>query len=268
MAKKASVPTLKKLVLILPNNPSKIRFFLKLGLGIVFLFLFLPYQPSLKTPPFKRNIVLAESVQQPLIAAKSLNFTFQLPHPGYLSTPFSDFHPGIDVATGLGMPIHPIAPGKIISTGYDFWGLGLNVVVEHDDGYQSTYAHLGKIYVNVDQTVSESSILGEVGLTGHTSGPHTHLEVMKDGTRIDPRFILPTIRTQPMEADFVATGSAALALQSTIIPKNKIAKPDNSPKPVVATPLAESSLNDKISQVSDSATKPATSLLNNLSIKP
>lgn len=266
MEKISSASAIKMLTSILPSTSMKTRFMTKLSLGILFLLLFLPYQPLISSSPLKRNIVFAEDIQQQNITAKSLPFTFQLPHPGYLSTPFSTFHPGIDIATGLGMPIYPIAPGKVVSTGYDFWGLGLNVVVEHEAGFKSTYAHMGKIYVNVDQKVSESTLLGEVGLTGHTSGPHTHLEVMRDEERVDPRIILPTMRTEPIEADFIATGSAAIALKSTIIPK--VERPKTPPSPAPATPLTESTLKDKVTQVTDSATRPITSLTNSLALKP
>src|SRR5205823_5385158 len=94
--------------------------------------------------------------------------SFDLPHPGYLTTPYSSYHPGIDIATGLGMPIHPIGKGTVVDVGFNFWGLGLTVTVDHGQGYKSLYAHMGKIYVNKSQQVSKADILGEVGLTGRT----------------------------------------------------------------------------------------------------
>ncbi len=257
MAIKTSALSLKKKAFISTYTSKKVWFLSKLSLGIVFLFLFLPYQPSFKIPPYQKNYVLAEetTIEQNIVS-KSLPFAFQDPHPGYMSTPFSSYHPAIDLATGLGMPIRPIAPGKVISTGYDFWGLGLNVMIDHGEGYKSVYAHMGKIYVNQDQIVSENTLLGEVGLTGHTSGPHTHLEVMKDDVRIDPRIILPDIRTEPIANDFVATGSAALA-------QKVIVKPSATPEPQIKTPApALSSLETK--NVTESATKPITSIVSNI----
>lgn len=193
---------------VLPFIPSKSK--IKIALGVVSLIFLLDIQPSFKYPPFHQPIVYAQTIEQSTaIKAQSVPFTFQLPHPGYLSTRFSVFHPGIDIATGLGMPIKPITSGTVINTGYNFWGLGLIVEVNHTQGYSSLYAHMGKIYVKVGQTVTTNDILGEVGLTGNTSGPHTHLEIHKDGKSIDPLPLLPTIRNYPIEQDFKAVAKTS-----------------------------------------------------------
>lgn len=196
------------MVNLLPASLSVLKFpylFKLLGrgvLGAVFIGLLAGYQPTLKYPPIKQNVILAQAEQVQVINASSLPFDTQLPHPGYLSTSFTSFHPGIDIATGLGMPIKPIAKGKVIEAGYNFWGLGLTVIVEHSDGYKSLYAHLGKIYVKKDQNVESKDHLGEVGMTGYTSGPHTHLELTKDGKAVDPQLFLPIIREMPIAEDF------------------------------------------------------------------
>lgn len=174
---------------------------LKIALGVVCVALFLDYQPFSAFPPVKKNIVAAsEQVQS--VTAQAFPLQFQLPHPGYLSTRYSHYHPGIDLASGLGIPIKAIAYGKVVNTGFNFWGLGLTVNIEHQFGYRSLYAHLGKIYVQKDQLITPSDYIGEVGLTGHTSGPHTHLEVYKDEVTIDPLTILPQIREFPIAQDF------------------------------------------------------------------
>jgi murein DD-endopeptidase MepM/ murein hydrolase activator NlpD len=61
------------------------------------------------------------------------------------------------------------------------------------------YAHMGRIYVTKDQKVGENAIIGTVGLTGFTSGPHTHLEITLAGKYIDPLTILPPVDDQPKE---------------------------------------------------------------------
>lgn len=131
--------------------------------------------------------IIASSFPQPVI----------LPHPGYLSTKFSKLHPGVDIATGLGLPIHSITSGKILEVGTDFFGLGNFVIISHDNGFQSKYGHIGKIFVKVGQQVSSDNILGEVGMSGHSSGPHTHLEVTRSGQYLDPQTILPQIPPMP-----------------------------------------------------------------------
>jgi hypothetical protein len=197
----------------------KLKF--KLGALLLCLSVFLNYQPSLGFPPVKTSVVFAEATQEQSVTAETSNVAFQLPHPGYITTTFSGYHPGIDLCSGLGTPIKPIAKGTVVETGYNFFGLGLVVEVEHEGGYRSLYAHMGKIYVQKGQVVDAGDFVGEVGMTGHTSGPHTHLEVSKDGKKIDPRLILPEIRKYPTEEDFVAqtssTPSAVLVPSATPI---------------------------------------------------
>ena len=166
----------------------------------IFLIVFLlsGYYPTLGIPPAKLSYVLAETQEQKgEIISDSFPQPVALPHPGYLSTRFSIFHPGIDIAAGLGMPIHPITEGIVEQTGTDFFGLGHYVVISHEKNYQSKYAHLGKIYAKVGEKVTPDSIIGEVGLTGRTSGPHTHLEVTYNGKYINPQTILPEIPAMP-----------------------------------------------------------------------
>lgn len=166
----------------------------KLASIIVVASFLLGYQPNFtQFPPQRNTPVKAEAPQSQTITAQVAPIIFTLPHPGYISTYFSTYHPGIDIAAGLGMPIHPVAAGKIISTGFNFWGLGLVVEIDHGNGYKSLYAHMGKIYVKTGQIVSTNDLLGEVGLTGHTSGPHTHLELSRDGKNFNPVAVLPTL---------------------------------------------------------------------------
>lgn len=191
-------------------TPNLAKVSTKIALVVVLFTFLLGYHPVLALPPITRSITYAEAEQTQSIDKGSLPIGFQHPHPGYLSTRFSNYHPGIDIATGLGMPIKPLAGGKVTQSGYNFWGLGLMVEIDHGYGYKSIYGHMGKIYVKKDQEVKTTDIIGEVGLTGHTSGPHTHLEVSKDDKNIDPVAIMPPLRDMPIAEDFQATGSAAL----------------------------------------------------------
>lgn len=172
---------------------KKLLVFSKITPLILVAFYFSGYQPILAIPPIKQSVVLAQFSQDQKIDPGSLSESFSLPHPGYLTTSFSTWHPGVDIAVGLGMPIHPILKGKVVEVYYGFFGYGNRVDVEHEQGYKSTYSHMGKIYVRKGDEVTKSSILGEIGLTGHTTGPHTHLEITKDDKPIDPVNILPSI---------------------------------------------------------------------------
>jgi murein DD-endopeptidase MepM/ murein hydrolase activator NlpD len=92
------------------------------------------------------------------------------------------------------------------------------VEVDHGNGYKSVYGHMGKIYVNKGQEVTTDELLGEVGMTGHTTGPHTHLELAYNGQKIDPRPLLPELRNYPTADDFVVHESSAASTVS--IPTN------------------------------------------------
>ncbi len=167
-------------------------------IGFIF-FSMTGYYPNFGIPPVKKSLVLASYQEQKgEIIAESFSKPLILPHPGYLTTRFSAGHPGIDIATGLGMPIRPITDGEVSEVGRDFWGLGNYVVIAHQNGFKSKYAHMGKIYVKVKDKITSENILGEVGLTGHTSGPHTHLEITRNGSYVDPQALLPEIPDMPI----------------------------------------------------------------------
>lgn len=173
------------------------RFFVSVLIFYIFLTL-LGYYPSISIPPIKYSSAYAhEMVEIGEIIPQSFSKPLILPHPGYLSTKFSSFHPGIDIAIGLGMPIHPIIDGIVSDTGFDIFGLGNYVEVTHENGFKSKYAHMGKVYVKKGSKVTSENILGEVGMTGKTSGPHTHLEITLDGVPIDPIKILPELSDKP-----------------------------------------------------------------------
>ena len=192
---------------------------------------FLGYYPAVNLPTnLHTNEVLA-SEQIISVSANSLPYSFSLPHPGYLSTPSSFYHPGIDLATGLGMPIRPIAPGQIIKVDYGFFGLGHAVIISHPGSFESTYGHMGRIFVRVGDQVSQTTILGEVGLTGRTSGPHTHLEVRKDDHIIDPQTVLPEVPPFPAPSDFIPVGGPDINPEGRIqgeINLRKTLRPDFS----------------------------------------
>lgn len=183
-----------KLPFFLPKLFSP-KLLLRISMGGVLFGLLAGYSPSTSNfPPIKQSIVKA-SPQEARINADLTPIEFKMPHLGYVSTYFSNYHPGIDIATGYGMPVKAAAAGKITNQGYNFFGLGLTVEITHPYGYKTLYAHLGKTYVKKGQTVDSESLIGEVGLTGHTTGPHTHFEMTKDGKTIDPLTLLPKLPT-------------------------------------------------------------------------
>mgnify|MGYP005856987917 CR=1 FL=1 len=103
-----------------------------------------------------------------------------------VTTRFTPGHPGIDLSTEMGTPLYSIADGVVASTGSSIWAYGKVVMIDHGNGIQSLYAHMSRIDVKAGDYVSQNSLIGAVGSTGNSTGPHVHLEVHKDGRAINP----------------------------------------------------------------------------------
>lgn len=85
---------------------------------------------------------------------------------------------GIDLAAPIGMPIFASADGKVIvsRSGYN-GGYGTYVVISHDNGTQTVYAHMSRKNVSAGEQVNQGQVIGAIGMTGKTTGPHVHFEV-------------------------------------------------------------------------------------------
>lgn len=95
-------------------------------------------------------------------------------------------HRGVDLAFGYGVPIVATADGKVIKKEYDPNGFGYYVDIQHRYGFKTRYAHLQRQLVEVGQTVSQGDVIGTMGSTGHSTGPHVHYEVMIGTQLVDP----------------------------------------------------------------------------------
>lgn len=112
---------------------------------------------------------------------------------GYRRSPFTDrreFHKGLDIAGPSGTPIYATAKGRVIASGRD-GAYGLTVTLDHGAGIVTNYAHLQSIAVKDDQSVSRGELIGFMGSSGRSTGPHLHYEVRLNGIPVDPmRYIL------------------------------------------------------------------------------
>jgi murein DD-endopeptidase MepM/ murein hydrolase activator NlpD len=95
------------------------------------------------------------------------------------------FHSGIDFRAETGHRIHAPAAGVVVTAGRS-GGYGNMVEIRHKGGIITRYGHMNSIYVRQGETVDEGAVLGEVGSTGRSTGPHLHYEVRVDGNPIDP----------------------------------------------------------------------------------
>jgi murein DD-endopeptidase MepM/ murein hydrolase activator NlpD len=95
------------------------------------------------------------------------------------------FHNGLDLAAPEGMKVVPAMSGTVVFAGYES-GYGNTVLVQHSGGIQTRYGHLGSINVKTGDPVTSQEILGTVGNTGRSTGPHLHFEVIRMGRPVDP----------------------------------------------------------------------------------
>jgi murein DD-endopeptidase MepM/ murein hydrolase activator NlpD len=96
-------------------------------------------------------------------------------------------HPGLDMRAPIGTPINPVMTGRVATVEQGRWGgYGKHVVVDHNNGYTSLYAHMSKVEAEVGRVVGTDTVIGEVGSTGRSSGPHLHLEITENGRKINP----------------------------------------------------------------------------------
>jgi len=113
-----------------------------------------------------------------------------------ITSPFSKrrFHPvlkrwkahhGTDFGAKRGTPILAAADGKVIFAGWN-GGYGKVVKIQHKDGYMSLYAHQSRIKAKINEAVQSGEIIGYVGSTGRSTGPHLHFGLYKDGRPLDP----------------------------------------------------------------------------------
>ncbi|TQR20040.1 peptidoglycan DD-metalloendopeptidase family protein [Psychrobacillus vulpis] len=98
-------------------------------------------------------------------------------------------HEGIDIARPSGFTIKAADNGVVVAAGWD-GTYGQRIIVDHKNGYKTTYAHLSSISVNVGDVVPQGSKLGVMGSTGRSTGTHLHFEVEKNGVTINPVSVL------------------------------------------------------------------------------
>lgn len=99
---------------------------------------------------------------------------------------WGSFHKGIDFAAPAGTPIYASDSGRVIYSGYNSGGYGNLVIVEHNNGDQTYYAHCSKLYVSVGTSVSKGQHIAGVGTTGDSTGNHLHFEIRKNGNPVNP----------------------------------------------------------------------------------
>jgi murein DD-endopeptidase MepM/ murein hydrolase activator NlpD len=108
---------------------------------------------------------------------------------GYRIDPvYKDFrlHAGLDFSAPTGTPIYATSDGVVQTAGFNTDGYGNKVVINHGYGFQTLYAHMVRVKARVGQSVKRGEVIGYIGSTGKSTGPHLHYEVIKRGAKVDP----------------------------------------------------------------------------------
>jgi murein DD-endopeptidase MepM/ murein hydrolase activator NlpD len=98
---------------------------------------------------------------------------------------YTRFHAGVDLAAGYGSPIVAAADGRVVSAGWS-GGYGNLVKIAHNGNIQTMYGHMSRIVAAAGSMVHQGQLIGYVGSTGLSTGPHLHYEVLKNGRAVNP----------------------------------------------------------------------------------
>jgi len=139
---------------------------------------------ELKAAITERNAKLAKT---PSIMPASGQVTSRF---GWRSSPWggsgTDWHPGIDIANDYGTPIYAAADGYVVFSGWNGGGYGKLIQIDHGNGIETLYGHNSVNLVQEGDSVKKGQVIGYMGSTGYSTGPHVHYEVRVNGMAVDP----------------------------------------------------------------------------------
>jgi len=116
---------------------------------------------------------------------------FAWPFVGRITQKYSLKHRAIDIAGPYGVTVYAAKAGRVVHVGWARTGYGYTVIIDHGGGLRSLYGHLKGEWVHVGDWVRRGDIIGALGSTGNSTGPHLHFEIRKNGRRVDPMPYLP-----------------------------------------------------------------------------
>ncbi len=142
------------------------------------------------------TIVFAASAAAAVPGSARRQTFFITPTWGVLSSPLGwrhdpfqptvwDYHWGIDIASAMGTPVVASATG-VVRYAASYGGYGGTIVLTHAGDWMTVYGHLDRMLVKPWQTVQQGAVLGAVGSSGHSTGPHLHFEIRHRGIPVDP----------------------------------------------------------------------------------
>ena len=178
--------------------------------------------PGLPRPPTALPAGKALAIDAYRQQAGPTNGMFMLPVEGQHASGFGmrmhpidhteRLHSGMDIAAPTGTPIQAAAAGQVVFSGTQA-GYGNVVVIQHEGGYSTLYAHNTANLVSVGTPVSQGQPIATVGSTGRSTGPHLHFEVRKDGKQLDPAQFFAAGSTQKQAPAVEADRSSKIVLK-------------------------------------------------------
>jgi len=169
---------------------------------------FVPVMPRVDASPFERqlhriNIARAQlerlnqaldavPVRKPVAGEIETTSGFGVRLDPFIRAPA--MHTGVDFRANFGDPVRATAAGKVTAAGWS-GGYGRMIEIDHGNGFSTRYGHLSSIGVQEGQTIRLGQVIGRVGSTGRSTGPHLHYETRVDGEAVDPqRFLRAALR--------------------------------------------------------------------------
>lgn len=131
---------------------------------------------------FLASIPAIQPVTNKNLRSMASGFGYRM-HPIYKTY---KMHTGIDFTAPTGTPIYATGNGRVVPAPDGSSGYGTHVVIDHGFGYKTLYAHMYKAKVKIGEKVKRGQLIGYIGNTGLSSGPHLHYEVIRNGTKINP----------------------------------------------------------------------------------
>jgi len=145
---------------------------------------------------------------------------FVVPVTGYITSRFGPrryrYHYGTDIKLQTGDSVLSSFSGKVRITDYDRHGYGHYVVIRHDNGLETVYAHLSKVLVALDQTVEAGELIGLGGNTGRSTGSHLHYEIRFLGNAMNPEKIIDFEKGMPFMHEYLITKNESFYYQKEV----------------------------------------------------
>ncbi|MCS6911386.1 MAG: M23 family metallopeptidase, partial [Anaerolineales bacterium] len=101
------------------------------------------------------------------------------------------WHPGLDLGGEYDEPIYAADSGVVVYSGWNTYGYGNTVILDHGNGWHTLYAHFNSVLVTCGEAVTQGQIIGLAGSTGRSTGPHLHFEMRLGGGYVNPWNYLP-----------------------------------------------------------------------------